>query len=281
MARIWIINAAGEKEEFAMDKVRHTCLRAGASEEIAERISEDVASRVRDGMNTRHILKMTLALLSKFEEPHVVARYDLKGAIMRLGPAGFPFETFFSEILAEYGYTVHTRQILNGFCISHEIDIVAEKEGDVQMVECKYRNSSGDYIGIKDALYTYARYLDLVEGYTAKKCPKFTSVALVTNTKFSGDVLRYASCKGMKLVGWGYPRGGSLQEMIEAKHLYPITVLRALDNLSQRRFAAANIMLCKHILQLEISELQERTGLGMRKLEGIRDEIAQVCGDEV
>jgi len=270
---VWVIKATGEKEPFSREKVMRTCLRAGAERESAERIADEIASLVRDGMTTKHILKMALRLLAQTEEPHVVARYDLKGAIMRLGPAGFPFETFFSEILNEYGYSTKLRQILSGFCVSHEIDVVAEKDGGRSMIECKYRNSSGDYISVKEALYTYARFLDLNEG----KKERFDSVWLVTNTKFSEDALRYGTCKGMKLIGWGYPKGGSLREMVESKGLYPITVLRTLDSASQRRFAAANIMMCKHATQLSLDELYEKTAVPKRKLAAILDEANQVC----
>lgn len=275
------MNAAGEREEFAREKVLRTCLRAGAERESAERIADEITGRVRDGMTTKHILKMTLKLLQKIEAPHVVARYDLKGAIMRLGPAGFPFETYFSEVLSEYGYATKLRQIIEGFCVSHEIDIIAEKkdDGERSMIECKYRNSAGDYVSVKEALYTYARFLDLVEGSANAKCPKFDSVWLVTNTKFSSDAIKYGSCRGMRLIGWGYPKGGSLQEMVEAKRLYPITVLRTLDAASQRRFTAANLMLCKHAAELSPEELSEKTGLSRRRLAPIIEEIRQVCED--
>ncbi len=277
---VWILNAGGLREEFDQLKVQRTCLRAGAEKETAERIAAEVASSVRDGMTTKHILKLTLKLLEKLEAPHVVARYDLKGAIMRLGPAGFPFETFLGEVLGEFGYKTRLRQILQGFCVTHEIDVIAEKDGARGMIECKYRNSSGDYIGIKDALYTYARFLDLVDGHKAGKCEEFGQVWLATNTKFSEEVLKYATCKGMRLIGWRYPKGGSLEEMVESKRLYPITVLRTLDPLSQRRFAAADLMLCTHAARLSLDELHDKTALPTRKLAIIMDEIAQVCGGD-
>ncbi len=262
----WIVNASGLREEFDAAKVYRTCMRAGAEKEIAEKIAAEVSSRVRDGMSTRRILKMTLRLLEKLEEPNVVARYDLKGAIMRLGPAGFPFETFLGEVLEAYGYSVKTRQIVQGGCITHEIDVIATKGGKTAMIECKYRNASGDYIGVKDVLYTYARFLDLVDGCKAGKCERFDEVWLATNTKFSTEVVAYAQCKGMTLLGWRYPKGGSLEEMTEAKKLYPITILRELDSQAQRRLSAANLVLCKDLADKDESELKEMTGLSSRQL---------------
>lgn len=268
----WVVNAAGEREEFVPEKVLRTCLRAGAGREAAQRIVDEVSAKVRDGMTTRQILKMTLKLLEKVEEPHVVARYDLKGAIMRLGPAGFPFETFFGEVMREHGYAVKLRQLVEGRCIVHEVDIVAEKGGERSVVECKYRNAMGEYIGIKDALYTYARFLDLKEGRG-----RFNAGWLVTNTKFSGDVLQYAQCVGLRLTGWKHPPGASLEELVEKKLLYPITVLRTLDAFSQERLARANLMLCRDVATLGLQELHERTGIPKRRLGPIIAEAEMVC----
>lgn len=274
----WIVNASGEREEFSASKVFRTCMRAGAEREIAERIAAEVTARVRDGMTTKHILKMTLRLLEKFEEPHVVAKYDLKAAIMRLGPAGFPFETFLGEVLEEYGYSVKLRQILQGECVSHEVDVVATDvaTGRTAMVECKYRNASGNYVGVKDVLYTYARFLDLQSGCAKRKCGKFDEAWLATNTKFSGDAIAYAECKGMRLLGWRYPKGKSLEEMTEAKKLYPITILRTLDSLSQRRLAGANFVLCKDLITRPEHELKNATGLSSRQLGSLISEAKEI-----
>ena len=196
---VWIVNALGEREPFDEFKVMRTCMRAGAGKETAEKISKEVASRVRDGMQTREILRITLRLLDEMAAPHVSARYDLKGAIMRLGPAGFAFESFFAAVLRDLGYQTDVRQIIQGKCIPHEVDVVARSpEGKCIMVECKYRNYSGDYIKVKDALYTYARFLDLKEGHGTGKCANFDEVWLATNTKFSSEVRQYAECKGMR-----------------------------------------------------------------------------------
>jgi len=264
----WIVNATGDREEFDASKVFRTCMRAGAEKEISERIAAEVTSQVRDGMSTRRILKITLRLLERFEDPHVVAKYDLKGAIMRLGPAGFPFETFLAEVLEAYGYTVKFRQIVRGACITHEVDVIAteKKSGQTAMIECKYRNASGDYVGIKDVLYTYARFLDLQDGCKAGKCERFDQVWLATNTKFSSDSIEYAMCKGMRLLGWRYPKGGSIEEMTEAKKLYPITILRGLDSASQKRLSAANLVLCKDLIERNEEELRSATGIPSRQL---------------
>lgn len=274
----FVINAQGKREEFDRGKVLRTCMRAGADRLAAEKIADEISSRVRDGMGTKQILKMTLNLLSEKVEPEVAARYDLKGAIMRLGPAGFAFETFFAEVMRELGYDAKLRQIVQGLCLTHEIDVVAEspKLGRF-MVECKYRNFAGDYIGVKDALYTYARFIDLAEGCIGGKCGHFDGVWLVTNTKFSGDAEKYARCKGMKIMGWRQPQGASLSELVEEKKLYPITALRSVDSFAQKRLATAGIMLCRSVARLSADDLRDHTGISKKKAETIIEEARRLC----
>lgn len=275
---VWVVKAQGEREEFDAAKVLRTCLRAGADKAVAERVARDVAARVKDGWRTRDILRLTLSLLDKAGEEKAAARYDLKGAIMRLGPAGFAFETFFAELLREYGFGVKTRQIIQGECISHEVDVVAvSPEGKRFMVECKYKNYSGEYIKVKDALYTYARYLDACGGGKTGSCERFDGVWLATNTKFSSDVEKYAACKGMRLTSWSLPEGESLSELIEKKSLYPITMLRAIDSFSQKKLASASLMLCRDLCRMDEGGLRDSAGIPKKKGTLLLEEARRVC----
>ena len=274
---VLVRKANGDLVEFDPEKVIRSCMRSGADRETAERVVQKVKPRIKSGMKTRKILKMVLKLLSE-EGPQFAARYDLKGAIMRLGPAGFPFETFFGEVLAEYGYKTRLRTFLQGRCIPHEIDVIAKDEetGETLMIECKYKNLAGDYIGVKDILYTYARYLDLVEGCKTGACLEINGVWLATNTKFSREVIKYAKCKGINLTGWEYPGRKSLKRLVEKKKLYPITVLRSLDSFSQSRLGAAELMLCKDLLENDEDYIIEVTGIKRKKLRQMISEAESI-----
>jgi len=103
---IYVTKVSGEREIFSREKLKRTCLRAGASKSLAEKIVKQVQKKIYDGISTKKILKLTLVLLEK-QKPHIAAKYDLKGAIMRLGPAGYAFEKLMAEILSEYGYKIY------------------------------------------------------------------------------------------------------------------------------------------------------------------------------
>ena len=91
---MYIIKASGKKEEFKPKKILGTLLRAGASKKLANEVVKEVQRKIRDGATTKEILNLALGLL-KNKNPTIGARYDLKRAIMNLGPTGFPFEKYF------------------------------------------------------------------------------------------------------------------------------------------------------------------------------------------
>jgi len=259
---------SGELEPFNPDKVRSAAMRSGANPDLAERVVASVRNRIRSGATTKDIYRLVFTLLKK-EDERSASRFGLKSALLKLGPAGYSFETFFSEVLHEHGYETHLRQTLQGAAIKHEIDVVAKNTNKTYMIECKYHNVAAIRCRSPDVLYTYARFLDLVEGHEMGKCDKIDLPWLATNTKFSTDVLAYASYKGMLLTGWGYPKENSLQQLIESKLLYPITILPALDKFAKTRFEAANLMLVKDLLGHTEKELLKKTGIPRKTMNAI------------
>jgi len=272
---MWVVKASGETEKFDSQKIKRTCLKAGASEDLADKIVKEVERKSYDGISTREILHMTLSLLDKIK-PEVAARYDLKGAIFRLGPAGFIFEHLVAEIFKEYGYSTKVHSIIRGACVSHEIDVIATKDNSNYMIECKYHNIPGIFTGLKEALYTYARFLDLQDGFKNGLCREFKQPWLVCNTKFSDDAVQYAECKGMKLIGWNYPEEG-LGNMIESKRLYPITMIRSLDADSLDKLASSNFILALDLLRIPLKELNSITKIPLKKLRIFSDEAKRIC----
>ncbi|MBN2202744.1 MAG: restriction endonuclease [Candidatus Aenigmarchaeota archaeon] len=271
---MWVVKANGETEPFDADKIKSTCLRAGATQALANKIVRDVQKKAYDGISTRQVLKMTLRLLEK-QKPFIAARYDLKGALFRLGPSGFAFENLIAEILREYGYKTKTHTMLNGFCVDQEVDVIATKDNKSCMIECKYHNLPGIYTGLKEAMYTYARFLDIQKGFKAGKCQKLDEPWLVCNTRFSEDAKKYSECAGLKVIGWSYPKN-NLRELIEQKNLYPITMLRKLDSETQERLSCAGLILMKNLIDISIKELNKLTGIQIRKLKLLSKEAMEI-----
>lgn len=293
---ISIIKASGERVAFDEKKLAWSIERAGASKKLARATAAFIATRVRDGMTTSAILTLVRKYLGR-ESVGVAARYSLKDAMRRLGPAGYEFEQFIAEVLRAYGYATELPDMLPGMCVQHEVDVIARlpagvlesdgmsnekwtkagKDGTTVMIECKYRNEAGIYVRLKDVMATWARYDDLREAYAAGKCPVgFTGVWILCNTKITSDGIAFGECKGMRCIGWRYPADGGLERLIELKRLYPITILSTVDQRIQERLAAAGAMLCRDIIGVDVATFARQTGIPALRMERIQREVEAV-----
>lgn len=264
--KMYVIKASGKKEKFNPDKIKGTMLRAGADEKFADEIVKKVEKEIYNGITTREILDTALEILHN-KKPELAALYDLKRAIMNLGPTGFPFEKFFAKILKEHGYKIKIGQTIQGKITSHEIDITAEKNSKY-IIECKYHNQAGIYTGMKTALYVYARFLDLKKN--------FDIPWLATNTKFSNKVIKYAKGVNMKLTGWKYPEDENLQTLIHEKKLYPVTILKSVDKNIKGKLLKKGIVTIKDLIEYDFNELKSKIRIPEKILKQIIDESKKI-----
>ncbi len=239
---ITVIKADGRQEQFNEEKLRSSIKRAGIPDNLQTELVDHIRSRLYERIPTSQIFKHIDEYLAKIPHPYQT-KYSLKRAIMEIGPTGFPFEVYVSEILKSMGYktTVHT--ILRGKCVNHEIDVIAEKQNERIFVECKYHNKPGIRSDVHVALYTKARYDDL------KVKHDFSKAMLVTNTKITTDALDYAKCEGVEVMGWSYPEGESLRDLVEKFKLFPITQFAFMSTGQKTRLLENNIVLVKQICE--------------------------------
>src|SRR3989338_4981804 len=101
-------------------------------------------------MSTGEIYKMVFESLSK--EPPVAARFTLRDALFTLGPLGYNFEHYIAKVFEAYGYKTELPPELQGVCVTHEVDVLAQKDNRVAMIECKFRNMVNDRVTIKDTM---------------------------------------------------------------------------------------------------------------------------------
>lgn len=272
-----IMKASGEREEFSEEKLRNSLQRSLASPDIIEEIVKHIKKELVDNMTTHQIYRRAFSLLRK-KSPPLAGRYHLKRAIMELGPSGYVFEKFIGEVLKAKDFSVEIGKVVQGFCIDHEIDVVAEKLEKHMMVECKFHNSQGTKSDVKVALYVKARFDDVEKKWHKQKDPtqKFHEAWLVTNTKLTWDAIRYARCVGMKAVGWNYPPEESLQKMIEQSGLHPITCLTTLSSSQKRLLLNKEVILCRDLVVKE--HLLKSTSIGHANVSKVIKEINELCG---
>jgi len=273
MKTIHIVKADGQEEPFDERKLDESLARAGASEEIRKKIITLTEREMHDGMTTFEIYRRAFELLKREERHPVAARYSIKKAVFDLGPSGFPFEQFVAQLLIQDGWRTHTGVALNGRCTSHEVDVLAERDGQKIGIEVKFHNAAGTKTDVKDALYVYARFEDLKA--SPKEDEKVTDGWLVTNTRFTRNAIRYGKCSGLTLIGWDYPRGRGILDMVERSGVHPLTCLTTLTDGEKRRFLDRNIVLCKDITQG--THLLEEFGVSSQKAKDVLEEAGQLC----
>lgn len=244
-----VTKSSGQTEPFDEEKLRRSLLRSGADEVLVNQVVQELASQWHEGTSTKSIFKRAFKLLKRLHRP-TAARYTLKQAMLDFGNSGFPFEDFFAEVMRTQGYEVDTRQLLPGVCVQHEVDVVAQNTDTLIWVECKYHPLAGSVSNIKIPLYIHSRFRDLEQYRAAHSAPHDVRPVqgwIVTNTRFSDDAMTYGRCAGLRLVGWNYPSGSSLREMIDRAGLYPLTCLTTLTRREKEELLNQSIVLSQNL----------------------------------
>lgn len=269
---VQVSKANGKSEPFQEEKVIRSIQRSGIPKELHQKVLAHVKQHLYENIPTSEIYHHIREFLGKSSHPFAKAKYSLKQGIMELGPTGFPFEDYISFILQKDGFTTQTRQIVQGTCISHEIDVIATKHTvlpNKRMVEAKFHNSIGIQTDVHVSMYTKARFDDIKEKNT------FTEVMLVTNTKITTDALAYAQCVGMYVMSWSYPEGESLRDKVEQYALYPITALTTLPRIYKTKLLEKDIVLCSQLCKNE--HVLDTLGMDKNTKETVMREASFVC----
>lgn len=273
-----IIKASGKYEDFEITKLVDSLIRSGASGDVAQDIAKKVASQVTPSSHTKHIFKMAKRLLRQYNRATDM-RYSIKKAIYSLGPSGYQFEKYFGRILKEYGYSVEVNQVLRGYCVTHEVDVLAIKDNKGFVIECKYHSNGGIPTDVKIALYIHSRFEDIRKVYESspENNLRIHGGWLVTNTRCSTDAIKYAECVGLKLVSWKYPEKASLEKMIENKRLYPITILSSVKKNSIETLFRNGIILAKDIADMDEQTFLKRSDLEAGTARTLKREADELC----
>ncbi|MDI6401932.1 ATP cone domain-containing protein [Balneolaceae bacterium ANBcel3] len=297
-----IRKASGEVVRFSEEKLRDSLERSGATESQMDGVVNEVHKELYDGITTQKIYRKAYDLLRK-KSRSKAARYKLKKAIMELGPTGYPFELFVASILEEQGFETRVGMIVEGRCVTHEIDVLARKNGKLIMVECKFHNRPGVKCDVKIPLYIHSRFRDLVtknrdemkaqaNGNAENAGPDSDDLNrtffygppddpvneyqgwIVTNTRFTNDAISYGTCSGLVMLGWDHPAKGSLRERIGLSGLHPVTCLSTLQRKEKAYLLENGVVLCKRVP--EHSHLLSELGLSEQRIKKIIRECEEL-----
>ena len=164
-----IVKYSGDVVPFDVDKLINSLRRAQASEELIQQIVEQVEDKIYEGITTKKIYQMAFKML-KGKSRVSASKYKLKKALMELGPTGFPFEKLVGKIMEYEGYETKVGVIVKGNCVQHEVDVIAQKDNNHYMIECKYHSDQGRFCNVKIPLYIHSRFLDVEKQWERQKC---------------------------------------------------------------------------------------------------------------
>jgi hypothetical protein len=242
----YIQKTSGFPERYDEAKVIQSLRAVGARDNTIQDILDELRVQYPHITNSEQIFNIALEKL-KALNTGLASRYNLKKALLALGPAGYPFEQYVAEIFKAQGYDVKTNIVAQGYCVAHELDVIAVKDGTLNMIECKFHNNQQYTSDVKVPLYIKARYDDLLKAELALRNDhhKHHKAWVVTNTTFTADAVQYAQCAGITPLSWNFPEGKALKDLIDTYKLHPITALVSLSEAQRNVLLKHNIVLCR------------------------------------
>jgi len=267
---------SGEYEAFDVNKLINSLRRSRADEDIIQDIARKVQEQIEEGMTTKKIYQLAFKMLKRKSRVSA-SKYKLKKALMELGPTGFPFEKLVGKLLAHEGFDTEVDVIVQGNCVQHEIDVIAQKDNNHYMIECKYHSDQGRVCNVKIPLYINSRFLDVEKNWERQKGheAKLHKGGVYTNTRFTTDAIQYGKCVGMLMSSWDYPRGNGLKDRIDKSGLHPLTALTTLTKAEKTKLLDEGIVLCKELH--ENPALLEQIGVDKKRHKNILADSKELC----
>ena len=275
LGQVLITKASGERQPFDVHRLRKSLMRSKADSDAIQQVIVAIESELYDGMSTSEIYKKAFSMLRKASSS-AAARYKLKAAILELGPSGFAFEKFVESVLKSDGYSTQTNVMVQA-CVKHELDVVAERDNVVCMVECKFHSDRKKYSDVKVPLYIQSRFKDVESAW--QKMPEYEGKRfegwVVTNTRFSTDAEDYGKCVGLTLLSWDKPVGASLKQRIDEAGLHPVTSLNTLTVAEKKALLEQDVVLSSALCHHPI--LLDKLGLSKTRKRKVLKEAHDLC----
>lgn len=271
-----IIKNSGELVDFDSIKLSASLTKSGASKGAVDTILNQIEKELYEGITSKTIYKKAFSLLKKQSNSHA-ARYNLRSALLLLGPAGFFFEKYIERIFQAEGCETKTNVILQGKCVSHEIDVFFKKEGQIAMVECKFHGSITAASDVKVPLYIHSRFNDLkVLSHTIFSTnDTIADCWIATNNRFTSDAINYASCAGLNLLSWNYPKNNNLKTKNDRDCLYPVTCLTTITLAEKDKLLFLDVILVKELVNN--NNVLKNIGLSENRIKRVLKEVTELC----
>jgi hypothetical protein len=274
---ILVRKASGEREPFSISKLQLSLRNAGAEDDLVDLISNEIGQWIYHGVSTREIYSRAFSILRK-NKMKASFRYKLKKSILQFGVTGYPFEHLVAQLLEKQGFRTSVSEFIEGRCVTHEVDVFAQKDKTQRFIECKYSSNQQKQISIQTPLYVQSRMIDIIQKRKEMKTFRNYSFSgwLVTNMRLSEDSLAYAKCAGLNVLSWNYPDGNGLKDMLDRAEIYPVTLLNYLRPDEKKHLVEKGIVVCEQILHNP--KVLDALDLPAKKRASLMQELGVICG---
>ena len=271
-----IVKHSGNIVDYNPLKLEQSLMKSGASQTVVKTILDAIEKEIYEGISTKQIYKMAFGLLKKASNSNA-ARYNLKEAIRLLGPAGFFFEKYIARLFSSENYQAITNFILQGKCVSHEIDVLIKKDSAIAMIECKFHMGKDTNSDVKVPMYILSRFNDLKDNRHTifTRNDAVSKCWIVTNNRFTADAITFAKCSKLNLLSWNYPENNNLKTKNDTNYLYPITCLTTLSLAEKDKLLFLDVILVKELINN--SESLEKIGLSSNRIKNVLKEASELC----
>lgn len=242
----------GELVDYNPKALKISLTKSGASKDEVEEVFDLMSPDIYDGITTQDLFSLAFDSLKKYRNSYA-ARYSLKKALRDLGPEGYHFEKYIQRLMESAGLNAINGQTVQGSAVTHEIDVVGEKDGLLYFFECKFRNDIDAKISVTTPMYFMSRIIDVKDNeyeFFGKKL-KPTKGFLVTNAYLTSDAIDWAKYYEIGLISWNYPEDMSMKFLIDNLAIYPITCLTTLSAEQHKVLLKEGCLLVKDIIEKE------------------------------
>jgi hypothetical protein len=248
---VYVTKYDGSTQEYDSSKLYRTIIRHGVSEEVAEAILSEIEKNLYDGIKTRDIMRLMEKNLRKYYKSDPLKR-DLRTALGMVKPIP-DFEEYVRRLLRAEGYEVQPNQEIQGYCVTHEIDGVATRNGETCYIETKHHSRTHTYTPFDVTLAAKGKYDDIKKGYNnGRNTFDFDRVIIVCNTRLTRHATQYAECVGIEHIGWKNPLNNGIDAIITRNNVYPVTILRSLSRNEYLKMSSMGIVTLNDLIDTDL-----------------------------
>ena len=266
MIKINVVKWDGSSQPYDREKIRLTLIRYGLSRKDIDETLDSLEQNLFDGITTKEIFQL-IEIKSKTKQR--TQQRDLRTAIGEMNSKP-DFEDFIQQLLENTGYTVHNTREIQGKCVTHEIDGIAEKDGKLYYIETKHHSKPHIRTPFIQTLAAKSKLDDIREGYQLGNNEfDFERIIMLCNTKMTSHAERYAKCVGIQHIGWKTPEGG-IEQMIRKTKTYPVTMLASASKSEKKKLSIAGIVTLDDLLKQNRVKSVSNSNLRKLKDEALR-----------